>query len=557
MTRPSAVAAAVACLAAVFPATALAVPGVVNTNADGNVNGTLRFEIANANDGETVTFDAGVNPQLTMGQIVIPSGITLQGNGSSLTTITGPSADRVFDVTAGGTQTVTITNLTITGGHAPPAPSHGVAGGNGGAISQEDGHLVIDGVVFDNNSAGHGGDGNTGPSGGIGTGGTGENAGAGGQGGAIFAAGVELIVRNSTFRKNFAGNGGTGGMGGPGGQGGTGGVGGGGGRGGAIATFIHTEIINTTFEDNSAGASGSGGPGGSGTVIGGSGGAGFIGGQGGAILQGEINPFLQIVNSTFNHNFAGDGGTGGNGFGGGSGGKGGGGGALQVANSSVINSTITANQAGAGGAGGNGLFGQGQGGEGGDGGAIDNNADLISTTITANRAGLGAPLGGANGSAGGISPGGSNTVEAAIIALNFEGGFTNGPHANCNPVPQNSSFSLTFPGGTGCQGAVGDPLLGPLASNGGPTQTMALGLGSPAIDQVPVGTSCPATDQRGVPRPQGPACDIGAFEAPPPPPAQALTAAAQPTIKKKKCKKKKHKHAAAAKKKKCKKKKKR
>ncbi|MEX1245345.1 MAG: choice-of-anchor Q domain-containing protein [Thermoanaerobaculia bacterium] len=56
-----------------------------------------------------------------------------------------------------------------------------------------------------------------------------------------------------------------------------------------------------------------------------------------------------------------------------------------------------------------------------------------------------------------------------------------------------------------------DPMLGPLASNGGPTQTHALLGGSPAIDAAG-GCPPPATDQRGVVRPQGPACDIGSFE---------------------------------------------
>jgi hypothetical protein len=42
---------------------------------------------------------------------------------------------------------------------------------------------------------------------------------------------------------------------------------------------------------------------------------------------------------------------------------------------------------------------------------------------------------------------------------------------------------------------------------------MAIGSGSAALDQVPSGgAGCPASDQRGVLRPQGPACDIGAFE---------------------------------------------
>jgi predicted outer membrane repeat protein len=66
-----------------------------------------------------------------------------------------------------------------------------------------------------------------------------------------------------------------------------------------------------------------------------------------------------------------------------------------------------------------------------------------------------------------------------------------------------------------------NPLLGPLQDNGGPTQTHALGTGSPAIDAIPDtnGSTTPGcgdagitTDQRGVARPQGPACDIGAYE---------------------------------------------
>lgn len=58
-----------------------------------------------------------------------------------------------------------------------------------------------------------------------------------------------------------------------------------------------------------------------------------------------------------------------------------------------------------------------------------------------------------------------------------------------------------------------NPNLGPLASNGGPTQTHALLPGSPAIDKAPAtGAGCPATDQRGVARPLGLACDSGAYE---------------------------------------------
>lgn len=57
----------------------------------------------------------------------------------------------------------------------------------------------------------------------------------------------------------------------------------------------------------------------------------------------------------------------------------------------------------------------------------------------------------------------------------------------------------------------GDPKLGPLAANGGPTETMALLSGSSAID-TGTSTGAPSVDQRGISRPQGGGYDIGAFE---------------------------------------------
>lgn len=57
-----------------------------------------------------------------------------------------------------------------------------------------------------------------------------------------------------------------------------------------------------------------------------------------------------------------------------------------------------------------------------------------------------------------------------------------------------------------------DPLLGPLQDNGGPTWTHALAAGSPALD-AGVEIHCLLVDQRGVSRPQGAACDSGAYEA--------------------------------------------
>ncbi|MCK4315337.1 MAG: hypothetical protein KAW49_07970 [Anaerolineae bacterium] len=72
--------------------------------------------------------------------------------------------------------------------------------------------------------------------------------------------------------------------------------------------------------------------------------------------------------------------------------------------------------------------------------------------------------------------------------------------------------------GGGCSSDYSDdPMLGPLADNGGDIKTHALLPGSPAIDAIPAISCTLPTDQRGAPRPvvQTSAvtpCDIGAFE---------------------------------------------
>jgi predicted outer membrane repeat protein len=68
------------------------------------------------------------------------------------------------------------------------------------------------------------------------------------------------------------------------------------------------------------------------------------------------------------------------------------------------------------------------------------------------------------------------------------------------------------PAGSICANIVtDDPMLTPIANNGGFTETMALGVGSSAINRG-MNSSCPYDDQRGVIRPQGSRCDIGAVE---------------------------------------------
>lgn len=84
---------------------------------------------------------------------------------------------------------------------------------------------------------------------------------------------------------------------------------------------------------------------------------------------------------------------------------------------------------------------------------------------------------------------------------------------NCNGAIIADSYNLATDStcGGATQKTSAEINLGPLASNGGSTQTMALLTGSAAIDAGDDST-CPATDQRGTTRPQGNACDVGAFE---------------------------------------------
>jgi hypothetical protein len=118
---------------------------------------------------------------------------------------------------------------------------------------------------------------------------------------------------------------------------------------------------------------------------------------------------------------------------------------------------------------------------------------------------------------------GSVTVQNSLIAGNRSPTCAVGTYGMLLSAGYNLSDD---PGCAGFLTAVGDqngtnPRLGPLADNGGPTQTHALIAGSPAIETgnpaLPGsgGAACAATDQRGVTRPQGARCDIGAFEAAP------------------------------------------
>ena len=142
---------------------------------------------------------------------------------------------------------------------------------------------------------------------------------------------------------------------------------------------------------------------------------------------------------------------------------------------------------------------------------------ILNSTIAGNTVGTG-------GIGAGLTidnPGGmteqTSTLTNTIIAGNKAGE----TEADCGPLTITSKNDLSGDGscmfGDSGSKTATDPKLGPLADNGGETDTLALLAGSPAID---AGTAegCPAIDQRGVARPTGTACDIGAYEYQPPAP---------------------------------------
>lgn len=106
---------------------------------------------------------------------------------------------------------------------------------------------------------------------------------------------------------------------------------------------------------------------------------------------------------------------------------------------------------------------------------------------------------------------GPTTLRRTIVA-------NNAPGAQCSGPITSQGANLEFAGHTcGFKSELGDlvnvePLLGPLNANGGLVATHALLPGSPAIDAAKSGCPPPSTDARGVPRPQGKGCDIGAYE---------------------------------------------
>ena len=435
---------------------------------------------------------AGVDDN-TSGDLNVDGGapLTITGAGPRATVIEARGlGDRVLSVASGAR--LVLSRLTITGGRAP-AGSAGASGVSGVACAA--GGAGADGL----------------------------DAGVPGSGGGIFNGGT-LVLDTVAVTGNTAGAGGAGGSGG--GAGCNGGAGGLGGGGGGVYNQGGLTLVDSTVSGNRAGAGGGGGSGAANSLgASGAGGRGGPGGSGGGL---DNQGTLSVTASTIARNSAGAGGVGGLGGAGsgplgadGAGGLGGSGGGIFSAAGllTVIDSTLYGNIAGAGGAGG-GLM--GTGGTGGNGGGIAVTAApsrVRNATVAGNGVGTGGTPGSTAGTPGAAGVGGGLFVRSALSADDMQLQNTivaSSVGANC----AGSTGSAVVAGGRDlsygdqtCPGRRGNPELRMLQDNGGPTATMAIGAGSAATDKIPARNGgCPATDQRGVRRPQGRACDIGAYE---------------------------------------------
>jgi hypothetical protein len=173
-----------------------------------------------------------------------------------------------------------------------------------------------------------------------------------------------------------------------------------------------------------------------------------------------------------------------------------GGGLRLLGNATITNSTISGNES-----------------TGWYGGALfmtDGEVDMVNSTVTENVSPPWAPAAVFVGTFGADA---SLTLANSIVASNPDIGcvlfFGGGGAISINSLGGNVFTDGTCFPMAGDQ-IVGDALLGPLANNGGPTETHALLPGSPAIDSADDGF-CPDFDQRGEPR-DDPGCDVGAYE---------------------------------------------
>jgi hypothetical protein len=448
--------------------------------------GTYTLTIPNvANNHEVSSSQGDLNITNTAHALVIQGATDSSGKPTSI--IDQTTADRVIQILnpgGGAAATVTFKNLIIEGGNAQDDGSVAVAGNSvaqGGGILDDGGNVTLSNVVVRNNQA---------------TAGTLQFA----QGGGICALDGALAINNSVIESNTA-TGGAGAMGTPGGDA----------NGGGVYYALNTpgpqlSITNSTVEGNLA-------QGGSGQAAGTDGGE----ADGGGVYTIGTDT-TTITGSTFAGNAA----IGGQGAG--QVGAALGGGAFVRGNNIVVNSTIAANEVSGGGSAGGGVY-----FEKAATGQFTN--VTVALNIANTPAGIvnvpeGAGLDNNNGSIRDVTL--VNTLVAGntingrtdLTGADVRGQFISGGHNLIGVADGVNDPGFHSPGDrTGTAASPLSAVLGPLQNNGGPTRTMALLPGSPALDAGSNAAASAAgltTDQRGLPRVSNGQVDIGAFELQPP-----------------------------------------
>jgi CSLREA domain-containing protein len=448
-------------------------------STSGNGFCTLREAIDNANAASdtsggdcaagtgTDTINFSVSGKITLTSTLpaiansSPGSLTIDGTGQTIT-IDGDDSFQVLQVNSGAT--LSLNSLTIANGNQ--------GAGDGGAIYNSGTSLTITNCTFSGNSS---------------------NDDGGTFGGAIFSSGGSVLtVDRSVFSSNSAGANGSG---------------------GAIAVLTGPiSITNSVFSDNQASI-------------------------GGGIFQVDAENTLTVGNSTFSNNSALSDGTAN-------------GGAIDCLSGTITNSNFIRNSATTNGGGVNctnaaisgstfsgnvARFGGGiiDGGDGlitvtnstfsGNSGSGPDNAGggiyVENSTLTVTNSTFSGDSAGAGGSI-------YNNASIVTITNSVLAGSSGGNCAAVDETITNGGYNISddatcgFGTSTGANGkTIGDsvnPLLAPagLQNNGGPTQTIALQAGSPAIAAVPLAQCTVTTDQRGDPRPGVGynACDVGAYE---------------------------------------------
>jgi hypothetical protein len=428
------------------------------TNLDDAGPGSLRQAILDTPAGGTVDFAPGLSGTipLTRGELLLNKDLTIAGPGADVLTVSGNHIGRVFEISA--TFTVDISGLTV---------ADGIAGFTGGAGILNAGTLTVTDSSLSRNTGAYDG-------GAIFDSGTGSttiidsvlSGNSASFGGGIASDLGPLIIRSSIISGNQV-------------SGSGGGIydGGplvmsssrvsdntsvyGGGIYFAAAASNRARIVDSTLSGNSASRDGDG------------------------ILAAMNTGGMDLVSSTLSGNSAGRGG----------------GLILTRGTVSISSSTIAGNAAAT------------------EGGAIGNIADagfpttltVANSTISGNSAESGGGIFTAMASSVSLPTDTLCAANTASAGSDLAGPVTSQGHNLIGDGTGGSGYDPTDLVGT--PSSPTDPKLGPLMDNGGPTPTMALLPGSPAIAAGDP-TNAPDTDQRGpgYARTVGGTIDIGAFE---------------------------------------------